>query len=47
MEFQSQQIVIETKAGQETIDAVVGVGSGLAYHLEDEESEDDGEDEKV
>lgn len=47
MEFQSQQIVIETKAGQETTDAVVGVGSGLAYHLEDEESEEDGEDEKV
>ncbi len=40
MEFQSQQIVIETKAGRQTIDAVVGIGSGLAYHLEDEEDEE-------
>ncbi len=32
MEFQPQTITIKTKEGDVTFEAIVGVGTGLAYH---------------
>src|SRR6266496_4130209 len=40
MEFQSQRIVLQALEGPQTVDAIVGIGSGLAYHLEEGENDE-------